>query len=99
MKVKHVDALVLSLASAGIIEIQCIHQTDRWNIGRTNPGNADAGVPKYQNKNSREGMNMHDENRQRRRNAKLLIKIRSKQDEVLGSDSVSESSDSDMELD
>lgn len=32
LKVRHVEALLLSLASANIIEVQRVHNVDRWNV-------------------------------------------------------------------
>ena len=73
MKVTHVDALLLTLASAKIIEIQ-VNKSDRWNLCRTSSHHADAGVPAFQNNERWQGVNLHDEGRPRRRNADLLLK-------------------------
>ena len=65
VKKTHVDALLLSLACAGIITIQRINDEDRWDVARTSPGNVQAGTPVYLSDNAWSGINLHYENRKR----------------------------------
>ena len=76
VKMTHVDALLLSLASANILVVQRVDSVDRWNIARTNnPYNADVGSPIYTDVEAWKGVNLHCENRVRKRNAELLLKV------------------------
>ena len=91
MKKTNVDALLLSLASAGLIEIQRVHNEDRWNVARTSPSNLQAGTPLYMNDDAWSGINLHDERRKRVRNPnELLAKPTTEED-----DDKSEDEDSD----
>ena len=76
IKKTHVDALLLSLASANLLEIQRIHNEDRWNIARTkHPYNADAGKPVYFSLDAWRGINLYSEGRARKRNAQLVAQV------------------------
>ena len=48
IKITHIDTLLLSLASADIIEVKCVHWDDQWNIKRSGAEHANAGTPNYQ---------------------------------------------------
>ena len=94
----HVDALVLSLASANIVEVQRTNNIDRWNICRTHPSNAETGVARYHDKDTWAGINLHSEDRRRRRNADLLLNKPVRDPATTESDSDSTTSDEDDEM-
>ena len=74
MKKTQVDALLLSLASANILELQRANDEDQWNIARTkHPYNADAGTPVYLSLDAWRGVNLYSEGRARKRNAELIL--------------------------
>ena len=93
----HVDALVLSLTAARILEVQKVNDHHRWKIMRNNPYNADAGVANYTSDEHWKGINLHDKHRVRKRNAELLLNKRNspsqaeEEEESSGSSSEEES--------
>ena len=93
IKATHIDALLLSLASANIIEVQRVQGEDRWNIKRSK---ADGGTPNYRKDEYWRGVNLHDEKRGRKRDAELLLKKNKPVEDEDGTESVS---DSDSEVD
>lgn len=73
IKSTHVDALLLSLASAKIIEVRRVNGEDQWGMVMTKPNNKDAGVPTYTEDGFWRGVNVHHEGRARKHDATLLL--------------------------
>ena len=95
----HVDAFLLSLAAAKILEVQRVDGKDRWNVCRNNPYNADAGTANYLNDDNWIGINRHDETRPRKRNAHLLLNTQNSSHREDNNDDVSDGSSDDQEED
>ena len=102
IKMTHVDALILSLTAARILEVQKVNDHFRWNVRRNNPYNADAGVANYLSDDNWKGVNLHNENRVRKRKAELLLNKRNNPSQVAeekGDSGCSSEEDSDEDSD
>lgn len=94
IKTTHIDALLLSLASANILTIERVHDEDRWCVMRTV---AESGTPNYLRSEVWTGVNLHDEQRTRRRDASLIWKKKTSTAEksIVDDKNIEEDSDDD----